>query len=128
MALTESRITESVEKKECSICCEEIIQNETGEVILSCSHSYHFICILKWYNSQCESDQQSSCPYCRRKVKDIENIPYDSDSDSSVDSDNESESECEDDLEDHLEEQEQDDSGYEGNESSDDETESSITQ
>jgi hypothetical protein len=117
MALTETRITESVEKKECSICCEEIIQNETGEVILSCSHSYHFICILKWYNSQCESDQQSSCPYCRRKVKDIENIPYDSDSDSSVDS----ESDCEDDLE-------EEDSGYEANESSEDETESSITQ
>jgi hypothetical protein len=118
MALTESRIAESVEKKECSICFEEIVQNETGEVILSCSHSYHFICILKWYNSQCENYQQSSCPYCRRKVKDIENIPYDSDSDSSVDS----ESECEDDLED------EEDSGYDGNESSEDETESSITQ
>jgi hypothetical protein len=55
---------------ECSICYENIVSAETGEVKLTCSHSFHFACIAKWFSSQ----EKGSCPNCRKEVSDKEDF------------------------------------------------------
>ena len=41
----------------CTICYDETNTN----VILHCGHSFHFECIIKWFNTK------KSCPFCRTK-------------------------------------------------------------
>ena len=55
---------------ECSICYENIVSNETGEVKLACSHSFHFACIATWFSSQ----EKGSCPNCRKQVSEKEDF------------------------------------------------------
>lgn len=54
---------------DCCICLTSITQ-ETGIVILSCKHSYHFHCISSWFLKQTES----SCPQCLKKMNKEEDI------------------------------------------------------
>ena len=54
---------------DCCICLASITQ-ETGIVILSCKHSYHFQCISTWFHKQTES----SCPQCLKKMNKEEDI------------------------------------------------------
>ena len=55
---------------ECSICYEDIDVKTTGEVKLSCSHSYHFSCISSWFATQ----EKGSCPCCRKEMGEKEDL------------------------------------------------------
>lgn len=55
---------------ECSICYDHITQ-ATGKVELSCSHTFHLSCIVKWL-CLC---QVENCPYCRQETSTHEKIP-----------------------------------------------------
>ena len=73
---------------ECSICYDNI-NATTGITTLSCSHSFHFSCIAKWFT------KQETCPCCRKEMGDTEVLPEnspDAASDDSDDSDGSSES------------------------------------
>jgi len=48
---------------ECAICLEEITEKE--KAVLNCDHIYHQNCIRKNLN------YNSSCPYCRKSIKEI---------------------------------------------------------
>lgn len=49
-------------KQTCSICFEPVPStNSACSKRLSCGHSYHFNCILKWY------EKSDDCPVCRKK-------------------------------------------------------------
>ena len=68
---------------ECSICYSDI-DASTGVTTLSCSHSFHFSCIAKWFT------KQETCPCCRKEMGDTEVLPEnspDAASDDSSDSD-----------------------------------------
>ena len=43
---------------DCPICFDEI-NASTGSTVLSCRHTFHLTCIVKWYSTS------SSCPCCR---------------------------------------------------------------
>ena len=66
---------------DCSICFEAITK-ETGHSVLSCSHSFHFCCLAKWFNSQVDKEAKESCPLCRHEVHDEEALPQASDAES----------------------------------------------
>ena len=88
----------------CPICFECINAN-TGVVTTSCGHSYHYACLTKWYNTQ----EVSSCPYCRSKPTPTEIIIDDiimEETASEVD-EQEHEGEEEDEEEDEQEEEEE---------------------
>ena len=79
---------------ECSICYENIVSAETGEVKLACSHSFHFACIAKWFSSQ----EKGSCPNCRKQVSEKEDfapVVSDEDEEDEEDEDDDEESEGE---------------------------------
>ena len=59
--------------KECSICFEDI--NENDKNILNCNHIYHEKCIEKWFSIN------HQCPLCRKSkfdktIKDFEENYY----------------------------------------------------
>lgn len=56
---------------DCAICHDEIT-TMTGSTTLGCSHSFHLSCIVAWFVKQ---PGQSTCPYCRHTVGDLDNIP-----------------------------------------------------
>ncbi|KMZ56393.1 hypothetical protein ZOSMA_96G00690 [Zostera marina] len=56
--LRKSQANSSQENSSCSICQEQILQNETI-VMLDCGHDYHFDCIKQWLLIQ------NKCPNCR---------------------------------------------------------------
>jgi hypothetical protein len=66
---------------DCSICFEAITK-ETGHSVLSCSHSFHFCCLAKWFNSQVDKEAKESCPLCRHEMHDEEALPQASDTES----------------------------------------------
>lgn len=49
---------------ECSICFDEITK-ATGSTTLSCEHSFHFRCIVNWFDKQITDDLDQTCPCCR---------------------------------------------------------------
>lgn len=51
--------------KECSICIEKILDNDTH--ITKCNHIFHTECINKWFESN------NNCPYCRTELKQLQN-------------------------------------------------------
>ena len=59
---------------DCSICYSEI-SKETGKVELSCSHSFHFSCIAKWFDKERLGGMCESCPLCRHNVTEFEKMP-----------------------------------------------------
>jgi hypothetical protein len=60
----------TLEACECSICYDVIDLKTTGEVKLSCSHSFHFSCISSWFSNQ----EKGSCPCCRKEMSDKEDF------------------------------------------------------
>ena len=83
----------TLEACECSICYDVIDLKTTGEVKLSCAHSFHFSCIASWFSTQ----EKGSCPCCRKEMGDKEdfapNAPADGDEDEDEDEDDEDEDE-----------------------------------
>lgn len=55
---------------ECSICYDAIDLKTTGEVKLSCSHSFHFSCISSWFFKQ----DKGTCPCCRKEMGEKEDL------------------------------------------------------
>jgi len=55
---------------ECAICFDVIDLKTTGEVKLSCSHSFHFSCISSWFLKQ----DKGSCPCCRKEMGEKEDL------------------------------------------------------
>lgn len=51
---------QSESEKECSICCEDFIENEQLSITV-CAHIYHEPCINSWI----EQAPSVSCPVCR---------------------------------------------------------------
>ena len=49
------------DNKECIICLNTFDENATNKVILECGHSFHYECILSWF------DKKMTCPYCQKK-------------------------------------------------------------
>lgn len=56
---------------ECSICFEAITE-ATGHAILGCSHQFHLMCVVRWFQEQ---EGPSSCPFCRHEVGTLDNVP-----------------------------------------------------
>ncbi len=76
---------------ECPICFDSIEVATTGITTMACSHSFHFHCLAKWFIMQTE--EQQSCPCCRREATLLERQPVEEE----IGEDSESESEEEDD-------------------------------
>lgn len=55
------------EIEECSICCDEILDDK--EVLVPCGHEYHNACIRLWFREKAE------CPLCREHIKLIDEFP-----------------------------------------------------
>ena len=53
-------------KIQCSICLEPINENDSITT-LSCAHTYHYNCLLKW-NLQSDNINHQSCPSCRTDI------------------------------------------------------------
>ena len=91
----------TLEACECAICYDVIDLKTTGEVKLSCAHSFHFSCISTWFSTQ----EKGSCPCCRKEMGDKEdfapNAPADGEEDGEEDDEDEDEDE-EDDMEDEC--------------------------
>jgi len=73
----------------CSICFEEITSS-TGKVELACKHAFHYRCLTSWFYSQVNSNASETCPYCRREVSDIEQLPGESEGKSNADAESDS--------------------------------------
>ena len=58
---------------DCPICFETINVSVTGLTTLSCGHSFHFRCLATWFVMN--QDNPSSCPYCRKLVGYLEDLP-----------------------------------------------------
>ncbi|CAD8185966.1 unnamed protein product [Paramecium octaurelia] len=50
------------EKVECSICLKLVIENEIASQIRECKHTFHQLCLQKWYNIN------NKCPLCRQQI------------------------------------------------------------
>ena len=55
---------------ECSICKDAIDVPTTGRVELSCSHQFHLSCIGTWF----QTNNNCSCPMCRKPAEPLERI------------------------------------------------------
>ena len=49
------------EHKECSICLEEIEENDDIKKLINCDHIFHKSCIDTWSNNN------NTCPLCRKE-------------------------------------------------------------
>jgi len=65
-----SSVTHESQACECAICYDVIDLKTTGEVKLSCAHSFHFSCISSWFSNQ----EKGSCPCCRKEMGDKEDF------------------------------------------------------
>lgn len=50
---------------ECSICITNTVNPSNGGKLISCYHTFHTECILKWLSKK---DSQNKCPNCRNTV------------------------------------------------------------
>lgn len=82
-------------ESDCAICFVEITA-ETGRSVLGCGHTFHMLCVVRWFSQQ---DGPSSCPCCRREAGQLDNLPMAEDLDEEAESDEE-EDEDDDDMED----------------------------
>lgn len=69
-----------MEDHHCSVCLEEITA-ATSSATLACGHKFHFGCLGTWINKS----GNESCPYCRHKLAEKEQILHE-DSDESENS------------------------------------------
>ena len=56
-------------------CCFEEITAETGKVVMTCPHVFHFRCIAEWFLTQESNDLPQNCPCCRNEGSDIAKLP-----------------------------------------------------
>jgi hypothetical protein len=91
----------TLEACECSICYDVIDLKTTGEVKLSCAHSFHFSCIASWFSTQ----EKGSCPCCRKEMGDKEDFAANAPADGEEDDEDEDEDDEEDEDEDEDEEE-----------------------
>ncbi len=54
---------------DCSICRDPLNVSETGKVELSCSHTFHLVCITRWFST---GENTRTCPMCRAAPKEKE--------------------------------------------------------
>ena len=59
---------------DCAICFEEV-SAATGQTILSCTHTFHFTCLVRWFANQ---EGAESCPCCRKEMLPTERASWDS--------------------------------------------------
>ncbi len=52
---------DKIDEKECSICLEDFDNSKQICQLVQCSHLFHKICVINWYNIS----NKLSCPYCR---------------------------------------------------------------
>ncbi|KAL1197026.1 RING-H2 finger protein ATL5 [Cardamine amara subsp. amara] len=55
-------IPKSIPVHECSICLEELCDNEESIETHDCSHAFHKLCLWRWIRTK------SSCPLCRHPI------------------------------------------------------------
>jgi hypothetical protein len=74
-----------MEKETCSICFDDITV-DTGKVLTSCNHIFHFNCLAAWCYKEDdmrtddrEEEKPSSCPCCRKKFNKLEDLPTNGD-------------------------------------------------
>lgn len=73
---------------DCSICYEAITA-ETGKTTMSCSHTFHYKCLTKWFNSRCNSELAENCPCCRHEASEFEMLPEEDDEDEDMEEEEE---------------------------------------
>lgn len=56
---------------DCSICF-DALTNETGSTTLSCQHTFHFRCIVNWFDKQIGESLEQTCPCCRGKGSEMD--------------------------------------------------------
>jgi hypothetical protein len=85
-------------KEVCNICLEDIT-HETGKMLTSCNHVFHYYCLTSWfYKEKIQLEETfplfvpSSCPCCRKKFSKIEDLPTKQDLGLDMDEDSEDES------------------------------------
>ena len=59
---------------DCSICYEPIT-DATGKIQLSCNHSFHITCGVTWLSSLAQKFNPETCPMCRHRTTELEEIP-----------------------------------------------------
>jgi Ring finger domain/IQ calmodulin-binding motif len=81
---------------DCAICFEEV-SAATGQTILSCTHTFHFTCLVRWFANQ---EGAESCPCCRKEMLPTERASWDEGSEGGAeDSDEEEDEEDDEDFE-----------------------------
>lgn len=79
---------------DCAICYDEIT-SATGRVEMSCTHTFHFHCLTKWFFEAAKNGVSETCPCCRKEANEHEGLPEEesvSESESSESEDSEWES------------------------------------
>jgi hypothetical protein len=74
----------------CSICFDDIT-TATGHTQMSCSHTFHFLCLTKWFGSQVMKDLPETCPCCRHEANEHEALPEEFESEEESEEEYESE-------------------------------------
>ena len=57
---------------DCSICLDPVDAKISGRVETSCGHVFHFKCLTSWFSKQ----NESTCPLCRQKPKELEDLTH----------------------------------------------------
>ena len=60
---------------DCPICFEQITA-QTGQVNLSCQHSFHYNCLTNWFYKQSDNRLPETCPCCRHEANEHEELPF----------------------------------------------------
>ena len=48
-----------------NMCCICLVENKAKSETISCTHSFHLNCIMKWWEAQTRDQGRISCPMCR---------------------------------------------------------------
>ena len=56
--------SDKINEKECSVCLEDFDNTKQICQLVQCTHLFHKICIINWYNIS----NKLSCPFCRCSV------------------------------------------------------------
>ena len=57
---------------DCSICLDAVDAKTTGRVEMTCAHVFHFKCLASWFSKK----NESTCPLCRQKPKELEDLAH----------------------------------------------------
>jgi len=57
---------------DCSICQDAVDAKTTGRVEMTCAHVFHFKCLASWFSKK----KESTCPLCRQKPKELEDLAH----------------------------------------------------